>query len=255
LQAFIASQTASDVAVASASVSLSTGNGNVGLHGSANSNAPSGGTYQTGSQAYASFDLYSYDEFNITGSGAETFQYTLTLDGNASLVGDPPTDDGASLAHGGLSLYANSSYQAWGTATGNGGCSGYYYELDGNNCGVISFAQLTSYDTNDTTVTGDVRFQGGTSVELGLFLWGRTQVYNFSFEDPGSPDIQAEFNAQDTGYFTLTPITPGASFTTSSGLTYAAAPDLAPVPEASTTWLLAAALGATAIRFRKWRAQ
>ena len=49
-----------------------------------------------------------------------------------------------------------------------------------------------------------------------------------------APSASATFDASDTGFFTLTPITPGAGFTTASGLTYAASPD---VPEPAT-WMM-----------------
>jgi hypothetical protein len=212
-------QSAVDGGTGSVNVSISSGNGNVALHGSATSDAPSG------SQANAAFDLYWYDQLNITGTGPETFQYTLTLDGSAGLNPSTAAESGIS---GGLSIYTNASYQTWGTITDDPGFCGF-------TCGAIPFSGIGSSNNtfNGSTVTGDVTFLGGQSIELGLYLWARTGAYNF---DTGSNNILAEFNASDTGYFTLTPITPGAGFTTASGLTYAANPDVA-TPEPAYTVL------------------
>lgn len=220
----------------SVGVNISPGGGNVGLHGLATSDGVNTG---------AAFDLYWYDQFNITGTGAETFQYTLNLNGTASLIGDPPTDIGFSYASGGLTLYANSSYQTWGSVTNTSGC--YYYS--GCGAGIINSIYINAKSTpSGSTVTGDLTLYGGSSIELGLYLWARTAAYNYFGEDPGSANILAEVNAADTGWFTLTPITPGAGFTTASGLTYANSPDVATPEPAYSVLCCVGFVGLLAIR-------
>jgi hypothetical protein len=246
---YSASQTAAvGNTTGSVSVNISPGAGNVGLHGSASSDALLASDF--GSLADADFDLYWYDQFNITGTGPETFEYTLTLDGNASVTGAAPTIPPVSVAHGGLALYANASYQTWGPPQENPGCSA----LGGlGGCGEIGAIQLSSLGPqNGSTLTGDVTLDGGQSVELGLYLWARVLAANDPDEGYGSANVLAQLNAADTGYFTLTPVTPGAGFTTASGLTYSANPDVATPEPAYTVLCGLGFMGVLAFRrFRK----
>jgi hypothetical protein len=259
-QSYNQTQTASAGGTGSVSVSVSTGNGtniglsgngNIGLHGSASANAP-GSSNATSEQASGGFDLFWNDQFNITGSGTETFQYTLTLDGNVSLTGAPALVGGPASAYGGLTLYANESYQGGpDDIVGIDGCTGFYYSSQ-NNCGVINAIPISIVETTTgSTVTGDLSLPSGSSIELGLYLWARTQAYN-DFADSASSDILAQFKASNTGFFTLTPITPGAGFTTASGLTYAGDPDASTVPEPSYLFVMAFGItGLWAVRKRK----
>ena len=89
------------------------------------------------------------------------------------------------------------------------------------------------------------------TVELGLLLDGSATTYNYTFEDPGSTAIKAQVDALNTGYFTLTPLSPGETFTTASGLTYAASPDT-PEP-ASVLMLLGGLAGIWVLRGRRRR--
>jgi hypothetical protein len=241
------------------SVGLTLGNGNIGLHGGASTNSPSllpPVSPNDGSNDIGDFNVYAYDSFYFAGPGYETFQYTLTLDGSVSITGDPVTDDGSSQATANLNLYIDSSYQTPGNVQPDAGCSsaniGRIYvnsnELPCGQAASVHMGTLQSID-NGSTVTGTISIEGPMTVELGLYLYGTASTYNYTFEDPGSTDIQAQVDALNTGYFTLTPITPGATYTTASGLTYAASPD---VPEpAPALMLLGGVAGIWAVRRRK----
>jgi hypothetical protein len=237
-------------ATGSADDSLSTSGGNVGLHGSASasSGVPSGFVGPASNGSYANFEIYSYDLFTFAGSGLETFQYSLVLDGNTSLTASAGSDDNAFAS---LLLYANSSYQysggAGGVVANTSGCGGTIYvdggldpsscaQLDGVSIGT-STGTSPGLPTGPTTVTGTLSVLGGTSLELGLYFTGYVNDTTFY----ASETAQGQVNAENTGYFTLTPVTPGASFTTASGLTYAADPD-STTPEPASILLLGTGL-------------
>lgn len=239
------------------SVGLTLGNGNVGLHGGASTNSPSLlPPASDGSNDIGDFNIFSYDSFYFAGPGYETFQFTLALDGSVSITGDPATDRGYSQATGNLNLYIDSSYQAPGNVQPDSGCTSanigrIYVNSNEVPCGQaasVHMATLQSIATG-STVTGTISIEGPMTVELGLYLYGTASTYNYTFEDPGSTDIQAQVDALNTGYFTLTPLTPGETFTTASGLTYAASPDT-PEP-ASAVMLLGGLAGIWAVRRRK----
>jgi len=202
-----------------ASISVSIGNGNVGLHGLGSASTPGG------NGSYGSFDLFYYDTFYISGSGLETFNFTLNLDATVTSTyptGQEQADGSSTSAYGGLELGENGSYVTWGTVTG---CC----------YGSIS---VESGDPVDNSYSGSLQLQGGTSVELDLYLYART-LSNAPLDT--TADISSEFDALNTAWLTLTPVTPGAGFTTASGLTYAAAPDTS-VPEPSSLVLLGGGL-------------
>jgi hypothetical protein len=212
-----------------ATVSVANANGNVGLHGSAGS---SSGVWQSGS---GDFDLFYNDQFTFNGSGAEIFQYALTLNASASVVGNTAAGFGESEAYGALGLLQDSEYSGqWGSTQCeivNGDCEVAYLQ-----------AYWAGSDPVSQSATGWLQVNGGSTVDLGLFLWARTGTYNDPIEIGDTPNITALFDAEDTGFFTLTPVTLGADFTTASGLTYADSPETATTPEPSTLMLLGSGL-------------
>ncbi|HUO12623.1 MAG TPA: hypothetical protein VMU37_07695 [Caulobacteraceae bacterium] len=232
---------------ASVSLSLTQANGNIALHGSlVDSNT--GSIYEAG-LASSGFDLDATDTFYIGGStgGSEQFEYTLYLNGSSTTSSDPAPPYGYAAAYGGLGLYANTYWNGAGELPADAVCSASYPAYyEGNQCGLINSVQLPS-GGNGGTVSGVVTFVGGSTVSLSEYLWGRAGVE----EDLSG---SADFNALDTGYFTLTPITPGASFTTASGLTYAASPD-AGIPELSTWALLVAGAAFVGVGLRMRRGE
>ena len=227
----------------SISVSATRGNGNVGLHGAASASYVGG----YGGSAEAEFDLYTYDTFHIGGpAGAhEQFQYTLTLNGSASTETDGYP--GATAAYGALSLTADSYWLEPGAVVPFPASSCYAGSgVDGNPCGIIATASLYPTSPTSQAATGTLTLVGGSTVQFGEYLWARV----FTSQATSS---SAVFDAADTGYFTLTPLTAGASFTTGSGLTYSASPDGAvPEPEAWAMLILGfGGLGVTMRRLRK----
>jgi hypothetical protein len=186
----------------------------------------------------------------ITGTGTETFNYSVVLDGTESLSGAPSSDAYSGVSSG-VYLIANQQYTTWGTFSNlNVGCTSSNFG-EGNDCGTIAFklaslcasgtCTTTQSGSINTTLSGTLTFSAGQQIQLGLYLFSRTGSYNLI----GVPNnIQTEFNAGDTAYFTLTPVTPGAGFTTASGLDYASAPAV-PEPSSAATLLTGlVALGA-----------
>lgn len=228
------SATASDgVGSASAGLAISAieQNDNLGLHGFATASA-SDPTHYGSTGASADFDLYAWDTFEIGGAtgAAEQFQYTLTLDGRAFASSTPD-----STAYGYYQLLADSSWTSFGTVSPYVNCN-YGVEANGNPCSLIATLDLSALNPStqgSQTLSGILTLIGGTTIQLGQFLDARVSASN-EYADSST----ASFDASNTGWLTLTPITPGASFTTASGLSYALSPDaVGPVPEPST-WAL-----------------
>jgi hypothetical protein len=227
-------------ASASVAINARSSNGNLGLHGTAIASA-FGGHFQGGGGG-AFFDIYTYDGFHITGDGVEQFQFTATLDGSANAASD--TD--FALAYGGYGLFVNSNWIGPGTVTPFDSCTytGAGYELNGNPCGRLSSIDLNTTTPHSQTVTGVIDLEAGTDVQFGEFLWSRT----FG----GGENMSASFDAANTGYFTLTALTPGAGFTTDSGLTYANDPD-AGVPEPAGWALMVLGFAGAGVAIRRRR--
>jgi hypothetical protein len=243
---FTASASAStDHSSASLALSADTANGNIGLHGSAT--AAIGGVPGFLSPGYATdgFDLYEYDTFQIGGpaGAAEQFQYNLTLNGSVSGT----TVGGAIDAYGALQLFSDSNWEEPGTVIPFTTCN-YGLEASNNPCGMLASVYLTP-NSSGGTVTGILTLIGGTTVQLGDLLWARASAGNAVSES-------SFFDASDTGFFTLTPITPGASFTTASGLSYAASPEAAgAVPEPSTWGMMLLGFGVIGAAMRRQNRQ
>ncbi|HXS98784.1 MAG TPA: PEP-CTERM sorting domain-containing protein [Candidatus Limnocylindrales bacterium] len=228
---------------ASTTVSVAASGGNLGLHGTADTALTVGG------RSLANFDLYAFDTFTITGTGTETFNYSVVLEGTESLTGAPSFDDNSGVSSG-VFLIANQQYTTWGTFSNlNVGCTSSNFG-GGNDCGTIAFKQTslcasgTCITTHsgplDATLSGTLTFSAGQKIQLGLYLFARTGSYNIL--GPAN-DLQTEFDAGNTAYFTLTPVTNGAGFTTASGLNYSSAPT---VPEPSS--IAAVVTGLAALR-------
>lgn len=226
----------------SVTISATPANGNVGLHGFAS--ASYGGEFEAG-WGEAEFDLYAYDTFQISGQPGtyEQFQYTLTLNGSASTTTNGYPE--ATAAYGSLALVGDANWIAPGEVIPSVSCD-YGVESNGNPCGVLSSLYLNPSAPASQTVTGILTLAGGTSIQLGEYLWSR----DFASQ---ATDASAQFNAADTGFFTLVPITPGASFTTASGLTYAASPDVGEVPEPATWAMLILGIGMVGFAARRRR--
>jgi hypothetical protein len=84
-------------------------NGNVALSGYANSLAPLGSSTNTAS-GLANFDIGDSDTFTFTGSGAEVFDYTLTLAGSYAAGPISSQDYGGDLSATRHALAAGGSH-------------------------------------------------------------------------------------------------------------------------------------------------
>jgi hypothetical protein len=246
------SATASGTAgTASGSLSISAipSNGNLGLHGFATASASDeAGLGSTG--ASADFDLYAWDTFQIGGTtgAVEQFQYTLTLDGSAS-----SSSGSDAAAYGYYQLLADSSWTGFGTVSPFVNCN-YGVQANGNPCSLIATLDLSALSPGTQglqTLSGTLTLIGGTTIQLGQFLDARV-----SASDAYSDSASATFDASNTGWLTLTPIKPGASFTTASGLTYAQSPDaFGAVPEPSSWALMLLGFGAIGAAMRRNRSR
>jgi hypothetical protein len=243
-----AASTSATTGAASASLAISATpqNGNIGLHGFADA-ALNGAQYEQAG-AFDQFDLYAFDTFYIGGPAGsfEDFQYSLTLDGTTSTTMTLGNAD-ATRAYGALELFSDANWVEAGVVAPFSSCHenfyGNYYESNGNPCGMLAYLD----PQGDQTLTGIITLAAGSAVQLGEMLSARAYV---SQETTGS----AIFDASNTGFFTLTPITPGASFTTASGLTYAEFPDMpSGVPEPSTWALMLLGLATIGVAMRRKR--
>ena len=234
---------------AALSISAAPENGNLGLHGLATASLDTGGQFiNPGAGAEAAFDLYAYDTFSIGGTqGApEQFQFALTLNGSAQGYTDGVADP--SNAYGGLELFSNSNWTDYGSVNPFASCSytgAGYASPDGNPCGRFANIDLNMNSSNSQTLYGILTLVGGTTVQLGEMLWSRSSV------GTEVTSQSAVFDASDTGFFTLAPLTPGASFTTASGLTYASSPDVSAVPEPSTWAMMLLGFGLIGATLRR----
>jgi hypothetical protein len=235
-----------------ASVSATINNGNVGLHGFSQSdvsvNADAKNAYAEGG-----FDLYAYDMFTITGTPGTRaqFQFILTLRGSASELSSTL---GANGSTGELGLFVNSSWSGPGTVIFNASCADGgsnafgqgSADSSGNPCGgllgAIQLGNTGVYPTSGTN-SATLSLAVGSTVEIGEYLYGRTGAYGSSYG--GAEPSEGVFDVADTGWFTVTPLTPGAGFITASGLDYSDSPEAA-MPEPSGVTLLCAGLFALA---------
>ena len=103
--------------------------------------------------------------------------------------------------------------------------------------GLYSHVDQNSRFDDPTHLTGILKFHDGDIVQLGMALSYDTHLENSS-DFPYNSWLKSNIDAVDTGYFTLNSLTPGASFTTASGLTYTNAPVGVPEPVTWTTVLL-----------------
>jgi len=209
--------------------------GNVGLSGNASSFSPSGAN-----QNSAGFQIYYDDTFYIGGTGLQTFGYTLTLNGTDQ-GGDP-------LAYGYVGLYMNSTLASWSNVVPDSNCTGAGPSVPGGDgCGLLNSVALTGPANPGGSISSEFVVEGGTSVELGLSLSGGAVTTG---NNVGDPSESASYVS--TGFFTLSPVTAGASFTTASGLTYSDQPTSAEVPEPASIVMLTMGLAALgAVRRRK----
>ena len=90
----------------------------------------------------------------------------------------------------------------------------------------------------DLTIPSLFVFTVPTTLELGELMTIRNYLSTDAFTPGGGSVV---LSALDTGYFTITGTTPGAGFTTASGLTYSGSPDAA-VPEPVTLVLFGTGL-------------
>jgi hypothetical protein len=232
---------------ASVQVRADAANGNLAVHGVAQS-AVSSPTYVSIGEGDTAFDLYAFDTFTIQGAPGHLNQFNVTLSLNGSAVASPINGASAGIAYGGLQLLENENYlgQA-GSFADVGGCAFYF---QGNPCGVATQLPLRWDQSQPTSVSTTLSLASGSTVQLGLYLWAREAAY---LED-GSGVESAAFDASNTGWFTLTPITDGASFTTASGLTYAASPEGGPgVPEPATWAMMLIGFGGLGAMIRRQR--
>ena len=209
-----------------ATATVSKSNGNLLLQAYASAVSPN----VLQGESFGNIDVFFNDTFYIGGTGTQQFQYTLNLGALASGSYWGATDSDFS-ARGTLGLEENSTLTGWGTIRqDNDFCSSSC--PNGQIASVEVQANRYNASASGGTYTGYLNLSGGETIELGLYLSIRDLAVGG----------QATYDLGDGAYMTLTPVTPGASFTTASGLTYASAPDAAPVPEPGSVVLIATAL-------------
>lgn len=210
-------QSGSSGAVANLSGSISDG----ALHGYSQANT--GTSY--GGNGYSGLDAYFYDTFHITGAAGQSgeFQIQLYFDGSGVESGDPEIGD-----------YVNSyNLLENGTVIPGQQYSGIVSTLS------VPFGSATT----ELTTTVDLTLASDSSVVLGQLLQIRNVVVNAG--NSGSVTI----DDSDTGYFTVTPLTPGFGFSTDSGYLYNGAPS--PTPEPASWPMTAAAFSLLCVFTRR----
>jgi hypothetical protein len=183
-----------------------------------------------GIDGLANYNIAGSDTFYFNGTGSEVFDYTVNLAAIAS-IGDTDLNETGGAhedSYGYLYFLQNPVFSA--DASG-------FLENSGS---ILCEVQLDAQTGGGSTCTGQLDVQGGSSLGLGLELVVRTAATGGGAGNVGP--LSADFNASNA-YFTLTPVTEGAAFTTASGLTYTAAPDAAAsTPEPSTFLLFGVSL-------------
>lgn len=103
---------------------------------------------------------------------------------------------------------------------------------------LFGFSILDEHDDGNEqqqtrTVTQQVTLMAGDQVDITAFL--ELSLLGWSVD---GVSVSATVDAFNTGTFNLDPVTPGASYTTQSGVSY-----MSPVPVPPAFWLLGSALG------------
>jgi hypothetical protein len=172
-----------------------------------------------GAGAYNGVNEYWWDTLRFSQAGV--VRISVTLDGGVSGSANPA-----------LSLALN---QAQFSEGGNEFC-------DDSSCPDSQYLPLATVNPNLTTTfllsvdAGDHAF--------GEFLQVRNEVQSpaCGTDDAGYRGCSQIIDDSTTAFFTVTPVTPGLTFTSASGFSYAGDPDQAQVPEPASILLVGAGL-------------